>query len=274
MTDIARPFFLVNGTVYESDTFEAFFTPDRYYSYEVFRIINGVPLFIEDHLERFAETCRMAGDVPLIDNASLLPDIQRLIAANERGEGNVKIAVISGKTGRKNVLVYFTPHQYPSEQQFRDGVAVDLLSAERINPNAKVLDVALRQQTDKARTEKQLYEILLVDHAGYITEGSRSNVFFIRNNAVITPPAGTVLPGVTRKHIVRLCIGNGIEINELQVHAAGVSGMDALFLSGTSRKVLPVNAVGPYTFPVNHQLVNRISELFDEEVRSYLNART
>jgi branched-chain amino acid aminotransferase len=172
--------------------------------------------------------------------------------------------------GRHNLLIYFTPHQYPTPEQFAQGVKVKLLGAERQNPNAKVMDILLRAETDQLKQLDDVYEILLVDHNGFITEGSRSNVFFIRGSEVITPPLEVVLPGITRKKIIRLCQQHEIKILEQPVHQHSLAEFDSLFISGTSRKVLPVKQVDSRAFRVDNPLMRKISELFNQLTQEYL----
>ncbi|NTW25473.1 MAG: aminotransferase class IV, partial [Lentimicrobium sp.] len=218
------------------------------------------------------QTTSLAGATAAVDKIMLLKEIKTLIKANEVNEGNIKIAITPGKSGKNNLLIYFTPHQYPTTEQFTTGVVVRLLDAERHNPNAKVMDVALRSETDKIKQSEEVYEILLVDRNGFITEGSRSNVFFIQGSTVITPPLEMVLPGVTRKHIIALCLNNGINLKEESVHFSVVPAFDALFLSGTSRKVLPICQVDKTGYPVNNQLMMQVSALFNAYVAGYIGA--
>ncbi len=270
MTEYTRDFFIANRELLPAEHFTEYFSPGLHYVYEVFRVIDGIPLFIEDHLERFFQTSLLAGVDAACNNESLLSDIKRLISANNGGVGNIKISIVPGKEGKQNLLIYFTPHQYPTPEQFEKGVSVKLLHAERNNPNAKVMDVALRSATDQIKQNDEVYEVLLVDSQGFITEGSRSNVFFIREDEVITPPVEAVLPGVTRKHLIGLCQENGIRLSEKPVHTNHLSTFDALFISGTSRKVLPVNKVDERIFKVNNDLMIRINALFNLHVEQYI----
>jgi len=272
MPDCTQKFFLANGELFPIAGFDHFFCPGPDYIYEVFRVIEGIPLFIEDHIERFFQTTSLAGAFVSVDRNVLLGDIKTIIKANGVNEGNIKIAITPGKSGKENLLIYFTPHQYPAHEQFSRGVVVRLLEAERHNPNAKVMDTSLRAETDKIKQQEEVYEILLVDHEGFITEGSRSNVFFVKGSAIITPPLEMVLPGVTRKHIIALCLTNGIDLKEEKVHFSDVPAFDALFLSGTSRKVLPICQVDKTCYPVNNELMMRVSALFNAHVAGYISS--
>ncbi|KAF0198646.1 MAG: branched-chain amino acid aminotransferase [Bacteroidetes bacterium] len=270
MTDCTRMVFMANGELQPVAVFDDYFSPEKTYIYEVFRVIDGIPLFIEDHLDRFFETVRLAGADSGCKRNQLLTDILSVIGANGRDEGNIKISIAPGKSGNSNLLIYYTPHIYPTAQQFASGVAVKLMEAERNNPNAKVMDMPLRAVTDKIKSQDEVYEVLLVDRKGYITEGSRSNVFFISGDEVITPPLESVLPGITRKQIISLCEASQIRVSETVVHRNDLKKFDALFISGTSRKVLPVNRVDEQSFDVNNSQMKRIADLFSNHVASYL----
>jgi len=261
---------MANGELLSVAGFDDYFSPEKTYIYEVFRVIDGIPLFIDDHLDRFFETVRLAGANPGCKRNQLLTDILSVIRANGRDEGNIKISIAPGKSGNSNLLIYYTPHIYPTSQQFASGVAVKLLEAERNNPNAKVMDIPLRAETDKIKYQDEVYEVLLVDRNGFITEGSRSNVFFISGDEVITPPLESVLPGITRKQIISLCEASQIRIAETDVHTNDLKRFNALFISGTSRKVLPVNRVDEMTFDVNNRMMKRIADLFSNHVAIYL----
>lgn len=66
-------------------------------------------------------------------------------------------------------------------------------------------DFRLRYKTsdrhfyEKARKEGGAYETLFVDPDGHVTEGSRTNVFVERDGKLLTPPAGSLMPGVLRE---------------------------------------------------------------------------
>lgn len=270
MLECTRTHFISNGELLPVSRFEGCFSPKAKYIYEVFRVIDGIPLFIEDHTDRFFQTTRLAGADAHIDRKRLLADIEKVIAVNEKSEGNIKISVAPDISGKQMLLVYFTPHQYPTPEQFANGVKVKLLEAERPNPNAKVMDISLRAETDQLKQSDDVYEILLVDHNDNITEGSRSNVFFIKGSEVITPPVEAVLPGITRKQIISLCEHHHINIIEQTVPRNSLGEFDSLFISGTSRKVLPVNQVNSRAFRVDNQLMRKISELFNQHTQEYL----
>ncbi len=270
MNECLGQFYFRNNNQTESVNFNNSFINGPDYVYEVFRVIEGIPLFIEDHFERLQHTCILA-DYPLnLEFADFKNIVAELIKQNHLAEGNIKVVMRKLPQGDFDFLIYINEHQYPSAEQFEKGVDLALFRGIRYTPNAKIMDVILRTENNLLKANKGVYETLLVDEKGCITEGSRSNVFFIRNDRLITPPVEDVLPGVTRKNIITVCANAGIEVVEERVLARSVIIMEGVFISGTSRKVLPVKSIDGVEFDAAHPMIVRIKSLFNQRVADYL----
>jgi branched-chain amino acid aminotransferase len=270
MAECLGSHFIYNGSLFSVKQFDTSFLTRPHYIYEVFRVIDGVALFIEDHLTRLEQTCSLSQHCLGFDHADIAKSIYELIRSNNLLRGNIKIVIDQDATGQNDMRIYITEHQYPSDEQYKTGVGVALQKGIRHNPNAKVMDVGLRSEANLIKNNREVYETLLVDEKGCITEGSRSNVFFIRNDMVITPPLEDVLPGITRKHVIEVCKELNIPLIEEKVLARSVVVMEAVFISGTSRKVLPVNHIDEVEFDPGHPLTRQIQEGFDQRVHEYL----
>ncbi len=76
---------------------------------------------------------------------------------------------------------------------------------------------------------------------GIVTEGSRSNIFFVKNGILFTHPESEfILSGVTRKNIIRMARESGIEVREEPVMEKDLGGIGEAFISNTSAEVAPV----------------------------------
>ena len=155
--------------------------------YEVLRVVKGVPLFLEEHLARFYHSAEIAKKKILFSPEQIHRSLISLIQKNRVFNGNI---LISCKT---NLKAFFIPHKYPTGEMFKNGVKCGILKAERKHPNAKIFQTSVRERSNKLIEAKDYYEVLLVDHFGRITEGSRSNVFFVKDDELITPPGNEVL---------------------------------------------------------------------------------
>jgi branched-chain amino acid aminotransferase len=274
MPECIQKFFFRNGLLLESTLFDESFLSKPHYIYEVFRVIDGLPLFIEDHLERLKQTVALSSLPDELVPADFEQQVQRLIEAINLQEGNIKVVMLPAENEQEAAfLIYIMEHQYPSAAEFENGVELALHYGVRENPNAKVMDVELRSNTNQIKKKQLVYETLLVDQDHCITEGSRSNVFFVLGDEVITPPLADVLPGVTRKHVRKLCSDLNIPLREEKVHEYSLGQMDAVFITGTSRKVLPAFRIDEWLYPPDHPIVRQLQSAFNAEVENYLQSK-
>ena len=214
--------------------------------YEVIRVIDGIPLFLEDHFNRLVRSTQIQGLAFQMAFTDFKRNIAELVRVNQKLDGNIKF-VYSVADGNIHWAFSFILHSYPTPDDYQLGVVADLLFAERRNPNAKVIQFGIRDEANQMISDRKLYEVLLVDSDGMITEGSRSNVFFVKNDVFYTAPASMVLMGITRQKVL-VCLNElGFSIAEEAVLADQISQFDAAFLTGTSPKVLPIKSIGAGT---------------------------
>ena len=235
--------------------------------YEVIRVSRGVPLFIEDHLERFLQSAKIAGKDIFFRPQQIEMLINKLIQKNNVLEGNILLSC------KENLKAFFIPHIYPFDEQYKLGVACGLLNAERDNPNAKVFHTTVRAQANKMLEENGFYEVLLVNKYNFITEGSRSNVFFVHRNRILTPPAQKVLLGITRSKIIQLALSLGLTVLEKDISVDNLSSFDAAFLTGTSPKILPVNQIGGVMFGSQNETVRALMYEYDILMDRYIDSK-
>jgi para-aminobenzoate synthetase/4-amino-4-deoxychorismate lyase len=98
-----------------------------------------------------------------------------------------------------------------------------------------------RRLLDRAAEELAPALPLVVDVDGAVLEGSRSNVFAVRDGSVITPPTdGRILPGVARARAIEVARVAGIEVVERELGVDELAAADEVFMTGGVRGVEPV----------------------------------
>lgn len=271
-----RDFYIHNFQLKSCDKFNELLLETGQSIYEVIRIEQNIPLFLEEHLNRLFDSADLSNlqinesycDIELL--------IEELINKNKVSKGKIKLVIRYDPNNgihEKDLMIYFTPHYFPTKTEYTEGVRVGICHAVRPNPNAKILNTKARKKANNTIVEEKLFEVILMNYEGYLTEGSRSNVFFIQNDVVITPPQQDVLNGITRRNILKLCKKHKIEIIEENVHFKDIPKMDAVFLSGTSLKVLPVNLFETNRFNVNNKTLRTIIRLYDEAIDDYISLK-
>lgn len=242
--------------------------------YEVFRVESGIPLFIEDHLERLFSGALKANIVLNVKQEIIRQYIADFLESSETKDGNVRLSfyIDFEKHESVNFEAKFIPHQYPSEELCQHGVSCVLMHSERINPETKMANPGLRNQANDLISRHKVYEALLVNHEGKITEGSRTNVFFIKDNILITAPCEKVLPGIVRKKTLSIAKNSGIEVHFRCLDALQeLKNIEGAFITGTSPRILPLKNIEAISFKANHPIIVELMKEFNNIVKQYIN---
>ena len=81
-------------------------------------------------------------------------------------------------------------------------------------------------------------EALLNDMNGYVAEGPGANIFFEKDGILVTPPAGNILPGITRATVIEICNELNIPVEERLFKTEELKQADAAFFCGTAAEVI------------------------------------
>ncbi|MFK8907073.1 branched-chain amino acid transaminase [Streptomyces sp. YS-3] len=93
-------------------------------------------------------------------------------------------------------------------------------------------------------------DALLLDHRGRLAEATGANLFLVIDGALHTPPPECVLDGITRRTVLALARGLGLEAVERHMEPAELARAEEVFLTGTAYEVQPVTAVDTREYPV------------------------
>jgi branched-chain amino acid aminotransferase len=94
-------------------------------------------------------------------------------------------------------------------------------------------------------------EALLTDMNGYVAEGPGANIFFEKNGKLVTPPAGNILPGITRATVIEICNELNIPVEERLFTTDELKQADTAFFCGTAAEVIGWQSFDEVVFPAN-----------------------
>lgn len=86
-------------------------------------------------------------------------------------------------------------------------------------------------------------EAIMLDHEGYVAEGSSENVFIVKKNVIYTPPATSALEGITRDSIIEIARNKNMEIHEKRITRDELYIADEAFLTATAAEVVAISEV-------------------------------
>lgn len=263
-------YYSYNGVLEDGETLTKRVIPKNAV-YEVMKMVQAKPLFFEDHMERFANSTKKLGYTMSLSNEEVLTEMILLTRINLNKNANIQIVYIPVEnTEDFDFMVAFTDGLSATEEQKNQGVGVETVTIERNNPAVKTVGSSYKGKIKSQSKYEDTFEILLVNKEGYVTEGSRSNVFFVKDKKVITTPAQNVLLGVTRKYILELCEKNQIGVEYRNISEEEVYEMDGAFLTGTTVDVTPIIKINNTPFKEIDKTIITLKNQYEELMKEYL----
>ncbi|HPB51018.1 MAG TPA: branched-chain amino acid transaminase [Myxococcota bacterium] len=169
--------------------------------------------------------------------------IRPLIYLGEREVGvypgntpDVRVAVIAWKWGA-----------YLGPEALEKGIRVKVSTWTKHHPNAllvrgKVCGHYVNSVLAKVEAKREGYdEGILLDHCGYVAEGSGENLFVVRNGELFTPDlSSSVLGGITRDTVLYLAADMGLKVHQCRLTRSDLYLADEVFFSGTAAEITPI----------------------------------
>jgi branched-chain amino acid aminotransferase len=225
--------------------------------YETLRTYNGRLFFFDRHMRRLRNSARLI-ELPLpFTDDELAMRIEETMAAGKLGgaEAYVRVLVTRGvgeltydlkATPTPSWVIIVKPLPSPAAEIYRQGVKVVLVDVVRnhpqsVNPIIKSNNLMNSALAAQQALKRGAFEAVMRNYRGELTECTQSNLFIVTNGAALTPPLESgLLPGITREFIFELGPNAGVEVREQILRDDDLFNADELFLTSTTREVLPI----------------------------------
>ena len=207
--------------------------------YTTFRTLAGGTkvLGLQAHLDRLYGPAAAQEIQPAISRDELKRALTRLVQRNALGEYRVRL-VLSASDTPGAVYAILEPFQPLAADIYQNGIHVISLPLKRTTPRLKSTTFIERSQPARQLVHGDTFEVLLVRN-GRILEGMTSNFFYVKDGRLGTARKDILL-GVTRRTVLRVGRGIGLEIVYRPLHWEQVPVLDEAFLTSSSRGIVPI----------------------------------
>ena len=96
--------------------------------------------------------------------------------------------------------------------------------------------------------KKGYHDALMLDYRGYVAEGTGANIFFIKDNDILTPIPDCFLNGITRQAVIQMVTEQGFNIIERHILPEEIINYDEAFLTGTAAEITPIRSIDDVNF--------------------------
>jgi branched-chain amino acid aminotransferase len=261
--------------------------------YEVWRTYDGVLFGLDEHWQRLEASAAGLGLRLPLRRMELLEEIRRTIAVSQThtlwgGEHYVRLQIsrgggpigldpaLAGDIATWVLLVKPLPDL--TEAQLDAGLRVGLASAVRRNdsrtlpPSLKTGNYLNNVLALREALAAGAQEVLMVNLAGRLTEGSVRNFWFVENDTALTPPLEDgLLAGVTRRILFEhVAPAAGLRLAEAALTPEDLPRFSECFVTSTTQDVAPVSAIGPHRFQLGPDTATRrLKSAFRDYARKY-----
>jgi len=226
--------------------------------FETMRSHNGVVFALADHLDRLFFSARSLSINNPYEKSYITGAVHEVLSANKLTDARLRITFTNGPLAetdqdrKPTLLITATKFRSYPPEYYKSGVMV-ILCPFRQNPDDptcghKTTSYYSRMLALNMAHQKRAAEALWFTTDGRLAEGCVSNVFTVKDSAVLTPPLETpVLAGIARKTIRWLAATDSIELMEKNLTIDDLLGADEVFMTNVIMQVMPITKVERHT---------------------------
>ncbi|APG27512.1 hypothetical protein A7E78_06440 [Syntrophotalea acetylenivorans] len=219
--------------------------------FETFKAQDGHIQFLDQHLDRLELGARLLNfpcDRPALRSA-LLETAARLTAPMARlrltlSRGPMtSLAFPSAVSG--HFFINAGPYQEPDSAELQQGVICVFAPNRRVNPLSHLPQLKRGNYADclyaADYARRKGAREALFNEDGQVLEGATSNLFMIKNDTLLTPPAGElVLAGIIRRQVLLAAADRGLSAEERPISEEDLFNADEAFLTNSLIGLLPI----------------------------------
>lgn len=242
--------------------------------FETIRFNNNKPFRLNKHINRLRNGCNILYLNLSITDKEIFNIITSIIEKNSLNKGLIRLMITRGSisgtpwnhSGDASIyalirpltedpvlpvkIVYYKEKNYPII---------------RFNPAIKSMNYVGNLLAKKNAEEENAYEPAFINNEGFITECAIRNIFYIKNNILLTPELSLgILPGVMRDTIIEISKKMHLTIKETKIKISEINSMDEAFISSTGIGLYPCywdnwNS----NYPITQELRNNLNKILN-----------
>lgn len=243
------------------------------------KVTEGVLFAFERHWARIARDAA-AFHVPIPqDSEAVRRRLLDLVESNHAYDSTLRLVIVRNdgsmwagpSNGRKSDLIALTA----DSKEWGDRVKLSYVSQARHAgcgfAGTKILSWAMNLTWIESAQQRGFDEVILLNERGEVAECTSANLFVANGNRVRTPPLSSgCLPGITREVLLGEITVPGIQLEESTLKPADLESADEVFITSTTRDLLPVGRIEEHTLGPRGQICAQLKAAFAEYTARYV----
>jgi branched-chain amino acid aminotransferase len=252
--------------------------------YETMRVYDGVVFMIDEHIERLYRSASLIGLAIPKKISDIKIAIYETLKANSLTNAYVRLTISRGQgpigldpdlCKEPTFVVMANEFKNYPKAYYEEGIKLIIASIKRnlreaLNPQIKSLNFLNNILSKIEAKQAGAYEAIMLNVSGHLTEGTISNIFFVKDGILCTPSVECgILDGITRALVIDLALKNGLEVKEGIFTPEELYIASEVFITNTTMEVMPARRVDKTEFNVG-EISKLLLKKYRQEVNGYV----
>jgi branched-chain amino acid aminotransferase len=226
--------------------------------FEGVRIYGGRIFRLAEHLDRLYDSAHAIWLTIPISKEEMAAVTEEGVRRSGIKEGYIRHIVTRGvgdlgldprKCGKPSIIIITDTIRLWPEEVYENGLKVvtagtPIPQRESLSPRVKSLNYLAHILAKVEGIQAGADEVLMLDSAGTVAEGSGQNIFIVKNRRIVTPSAfAGILKGVTRDVVMELARDAGFEMTESLINRYDIYTADEAFFTGTASEIVGIRSL-------------------------------
>jgi len=223
--------------------------------FEGIRVYGGKIFRLAEHVDRLYDSAQAIWLTIPISKEEMTAITEEAVRRSGIAEAYIRHVVTRGvgdlgldprKCAKASVIIIVDTIKLWPEEVYEAGLKVvtagtPIPHRESLSPRVKSLNYLAHILAKIEGIQAGADEVIMLDSAGNVAEGSGQNVFVVKHGRIRTPPAyAGILRGVTRDVVIELARAAGYDLQEVLINRYDIYTADEAFLTGTASEMVAI----------------------------------
>ena len=243
--------------------------------FDFLRVEEKVPLFLEDHLQRFGQSAKLMHMPVPVSLGDLTGIIHQIIDSEVLSVSGIRFLLTGGPSSdgytltTPRLLILRQPLAAPPEHLAIPGLQLCSYEYRRQLSSVKTIDylmaIWLQPWLKENGGDDILYHV-----GGQLRECPRANFFIVTKQGVLATPKDGMLAGITRKHVLEVAAQEGIPVEIREISMAELATAQEAFITSSTKRLVPVCRIDEKSFQTPGPVTKKLWDAFLAHERAYL----
>jgi len=256
--------------------------------FETMRGYSGNIFMFDAHLQRLFSSLNILKYKLNFDKSYVKLAVQKILNKNRLNacDSYIKLIVTRGiyngglhfeSSASPNLIIIAKELISYPDYNYEKGIKVVSSSVKRVRIGNPLYIHKLLNYFENIYARDEAYlngvqEAIFLTRDHLVLEGATSNIFYIKDNIIYTPPlTQNILPGITRGVVADICRENKIRLKQRKIHYFDIAGADEIFITNSIAEIMPVSEIDKHM--VNGKIPGyftaKLMQLYKEKVNVY-----